>query len=457
MKKKPEISIIIRTKNEERWIDSCLEKIFNQKNQNFEIILVDNCSTDKTLEKAKKYPIKYKKIKKFFPGKAINEGIKISRGKIIVCLSAHCIPTNDFWLDKLINPLKDKKVAGVYGRQEPMPYSDDFDKRDLLLLFGLDKKIQTKDPFFHNANSAFKRELWKKNKFDEKTTNIEDRIWGHEVIKKGYKIVYEPVASVFHFHGVHHTLDPQRCASIVRIMENISQKYNPSYSSIKKHKSRKLNICAIIPIKGKPIKYKDKYLMEYTIKQAVSDKLIDQVYVTTDNKKSSNIAKKLGAKSPFIRPNYLSGKSVDLITVCQYTLKQIEKKNIHPDLVYIITENYPFREKGLLEKMLNIFKKKGLEMISASKKEKASVWLQKFTNKTYSKIVDGITPGNIRENDALVVPFGLGCLTYAHNLRSGDFFSKNYDFYKVENALTALEVRNEKALKEVANSLIDKE
>ena len=46
-------------------------------------------------------------------------------------------------------------------------------------------------------------------------------------------------------------------------------------------------------IKGKPIKYKDKYLMEFTIKQAVSDKLIDQVYVTTDNKKSSNIAKKL--------------------------------------------------------------------------------------------------------------------------------------------------------------------
>ena len=54
MKKKPEISIIIRTKNEERWIDSCLEKIFNQKNQNFEIILVDNCSTDKTFRKSQK-------------------------------------------------------------------------------------------------------------------------------------------------------------------------------------------------------------------------------------------------------------------------------------------------------------------------------------------------------------------------------------------------------------------
>ena len=42
------ISIIIRTKNEERWIESCLEKIYDQKRVNFEIVIVDNYSTDKT-------------------------------------------------------------------------------------------------------------------------------------------------------------------------------------------------------------------------------------------------------------------------------------------------------------------------------------------------------------------------------------------------------------------------
>jgi len=455
MKNNPKISIIIRTKNEERWIDTCLEKVFNQKYKNFEIIVVDNYSNDKTVKKAKKYPIKLKKIKNFFPGKAINDGIKLSTGEIIVCLSAHCIPVDDNWLNKLLLNLKNKKVAGVYGRQEPMPYSSNFDKRDLFLLFGLDKKIQMKDPFFHNANSAFRREVWEKYKFDEKTSNIEDRIWGNEVIKRGYKIIYEPKASVFHFHGVHHNLDPDRCASIVRIMEKTSQKYSPMYSSIKKQKNRKLKICAIIPIKGKPIKYKNKYLMEYTIKQAISNKMIDQVYVTTDNKKTSEIAKKLGAKSPFIRPSYLSNRSVDLLTVCQYTLEQIEKKNIHPDLVYLMTENYPFREKELMEKMLHILKKNGLEMISASKKEKAGVWLKKFSDKNYKKIVDGITPGDLRENDAFIVPFGLGCLTYAHNLRSGDFYSKNYDFYKVENALTATEIRDGKSFKDLMDLSIN--
>ena len=41
-----------------------------------------------------------------------------------------------------LKDLKKPKVAGVYGRQLPLPYSKDFDKRDLLLLFGLDNKVQ---------------------------------------------------------------------------------------------------------------------------------------------------------------------------------------------------------------------------------------------------------------------------------------------------------------------------
>ena len=49
---KPKISIIIRTKNEERWILKCLEQIKRQTLKDYEVILVDNNSTDKTVEKA---------------------------------------------------------------------------------------------------------------------------------------------------------------------------------------------------------------------------------------------------------------------------------------------------------------------------------------------------------------------------------------------------------------------
>ena len=63
MKKK--VSIIIRTKNEEQWIEICIKKILEQTYKNFEIIIIDSYSTDKTLKKVQKFKLKSYKIKKF--------------------------------------------------------------------------------------------------------------------------------------------------------------------------------------------------------------------------------------------------------------------------------------------------------------------------------------------------------------------------------------------------------
>ena len=76
-------------------------------------------------------------------------GIKKSLGEYIVCLSAHCIPTNKDWLKNLIKNFKlESNVAGVYGRQEPMEFSKDSDKRDLFLVFGLDEKYKLRTVSF---------------------------------------------------------------------------------------------------------------------------------------------------------------------------------------------------------------------------------------------------------------------------------------------------------------------
>ena len=107
--KKIQASIIIRTKNEEQWIEHCLKNIFSQVDVSFEVIIVDNNSKDRTVEKSKKYPVKILYIKKFFPGKAINLGFKKARGKYLICLSAHCIPENKYWLKNLVKGLKERK------------------------------------------------------------------------------------------------------------------------------------------------------------------------------------------------------------------------------------------------------------------------------------------------------------------------------------------------------------
>jgi len=214
----PLVSLGVRTKNEERWITPCLRGVFGQTYRNIEVVIVDNGSSDRTLARAGEFPVKVVSIDDFLPGKAINDGIRASTGQILVCLSGHCIPVNETWLENLVRDLADPDVAGVYGRQEPLSYTSDFDKRDLITVFGRDKKIQIKDSFFHNANSAFRRDVWERFPFDEQVTNIEDRVWGQQVISAGMKIVYEPEARVYHWHGIHQDLNPERARRVVRIL-----------------------------------------------------------------------------------------------------------------------------------------------------------------------------------------------------------------------------------------------
>ena len=99
------------------------------------------------------------KIKDYKPGYAINEGAKIANGEVLVMLSSHCVVKGTNWLRDLIENFKDPSIAGVHGRQLPVTFSSPTDVRDLFITFGLDKRIQVQDYFFHNANSAIKKNL----------------------------------------------------------------------------------------------------------------------------------------------------------------------------------------------------------------------------------------------------------------------------------------------------------
>ena len=156
---KKNVSIIISTKNEAQWIEICIKKILEQTYKNFEIIIIDSYSSDKTLQKVQKFKLKSYKIKKFTPGKAINLGVKKSSGDYLVCLSAHCIPVDKNWLKNLIKDLDKKNVVAIYGKQSPLPYSNPLDKRDFKLTVWFGKTHSKKDTFFHNANSALQEKF----------------------------------------------------------------------------------------------------------------------------------------------------------------------------------------------------------------------------------------------------------------------------------------------------------
>ncbi len=221
----PPITIVIRTKNEARWIDSCLFAVSQQDYPEFEIVLVDNDSTDGTLDIARKYDIKVLRIpdSEFNYSRALNLGIRAGRGELVAILSGHCIPVNELWLAHLVMNFQDSLTVACYGRQEPLPDTSPADKRDLWITFGLDRKVQKKDYFFHNANSMIRKSVWEEVPFNEKIHGVEDQDWAKKILNNGSRIVYEPLAAVFHHHGIHHGGNEERVARVVSIIELIQQ------------------------------------------------------------------------------------------------------------------------------------------------------------------------------------------------------------------------------------------
>jgi glycosyltransferase involved in cell wall biosynthesis len=281
----PEVSIIIRTKNEERWIGHCLSMVFKQDFKDFEVVLVDNMSTDHTVEVAKRYPLaRVITVDKFRPGNALNEGIRASTGRYIVCLSAHCVPKATDWLGQLLaNFAEDPMLAGVYGRQLPVSFTDPLDKRDLLIVFGQDRRVQVKDYFFHNANSMLRRDVWDVIPFDEEVTNIEDRVWGKAVTAAGYHIAYDPEAAVYHHHGLHQGNTPERAKGVVSIIERVDEDVvNELPTSLKPEHA---NIAAVVPVFGRiePGSRMERLLAE-TVATLRQSNYVDNIYLVSHQK-----------------------------------------------------------------------------------------------------------------------------------------------------------------------------
>ena len=119
--RKPLVSIVIRTYNEEKFLPDCLQAVCSQSYQGpMEIVVVDSGSTDRTLEIAMKFNTKIIPISKedFTFGRSLNRGCLESKGEIIVMLSAHCIPVNQTWLEALINPILNKTSEYTYGKTD---------------------------------------------------------------------------------------------------------------------------------------------------------------------------------------------------------------------------------------------------------------------------------------------------------------------------------------------------
>jgi rhamnosyltransferase len=446
------ISIIIRTKNEERWISRCLRKLLTQTYTDFEVILVDNLSTDNTVKKALDIvnDIKVIDISEFLPGKAINLGIESAKGELIAILSAHCIPVHNTWLEKLASNFKDKSIAGVYGRQVPITSSSALNKRDLHVTFGLDKRIQKKDYFFHNANSMIRRDIWEKFPFDNDVTNIEDRVWGKEIISKtDFSLLYEPEAPVFHHHGIHQDNKIERAKNVVRIMETMDLISEESQDEI--NNLQNFNIYSFIPIKEKDLNSEyAKELLKKTIYCSKSSIGVSKTVVITDSKDVANMSKKYGSEFQIIRPKSISSELLRVDDVCKYALKEIEKLDEFPDIIVTLEIFFPLRPITIIDTLLSRLIIEELDTVMAGIAEYGIGWQRSDGN---FKRVDNFNVTKSNRDPVHFAKIGFGSATYADIIREGSRLGNKVGIYEVDQPIITTEIRTRERLDEIKDTL----
>ena len=115
------ISVIIPTYNEERNIEKSLKQFNNQTigRDNFEVIVVDGDSKDKTREIAEKYADKVIIQKSKGVGGARNDGVAIAKYDLIATTDADTI-VPDNWLEMIVNNFKNQNVIAVCGADGPI-------------------------------------------------------------------------------------------------------------------------------------------------------------------------------------------------------------------------------------------------------------------------------------------------------------------------------------------------
>ncbi len=183
-----DVSIVIPTYNEEKYLPECLSSLVNQRTSlNYEIIVVDKASEDATQEIAKEMGARVVEIEE--PGIAIarHRGVEKAEGHVIISASADAVyPQN--WIETLTEPILEREAHLTFGPILPKKEDDWINYRlaKALLLPISHLLSYTKTPFCSADNIAFdKNAFFEIGGYDTSLCSLEDIDLVHRFKKNG--------------------------------------------------------------------------------------------------------------------------------------------------------------------------------------------------------------------------------------------------------------------------------
>lgn len=196
MKNRPSASVIIRNRNESHHLKHVLQALSLQDVQDIEVIVIDNESTDDSVEIARAFGAKVCFLEKsaFSYGRALNLGLREASAEICIILSAHSLPLGFGFIQECLRPFKDPRVAAarcVYAGKEA----------DALRWMKPEKLDGSGDYISRGplaSGCVLRRSVWQEVSFDEKAEAAEEKLWTAEVLRRGY-VVQSPCAAFYSY------------------------------------------------------------------------------------------------------------------------------------------------------------------------------------------------------------------------------------------------------------------
>ena len=307
----PLVSIIIINYNGKSYLEKCLESIKKIKYDNLEIIVVDNNSTDGTMEfLAQNYPsiITLKLDKNYGFAKPNNVAAKIAKGDFLLFLNNDTEVTPNF-LTELVQVLVGNDQIGICQSLLLKPNGEIDSSGDFIDTIGV--VYNSKEPIdkireissARGASMIIRKELFLDLEgFDEQFfVSFEDVDLGWRTWIKGYKVVINPKSVVYHhggkthdsikdeisFHGLKNQLSMK--------ITNFEMKY--SISSLLKFfiifGIRELKILLDYKIKGKTAMTSTKYEDTIAAKPNINAILKALFWIISNSKYLRNKRKKI--------------------------------------------------------------------------------------------------------------------------------------------------------------------
>ena len=172
--KNPLVSIIIPNYNKEEFLSNCIQSVLKQTYRNFEIIIIDNFSSDKSLDVAKNFIDPRIKLFQFKNNGIIaasrNFGIKKSNGKYLAFLDS-----DDCWMkDKLSQSVKALENGADFIYHDCIIFSEDLKKRRITKSRSLHEPIQ--EDLIFNGNDIVTSSVVLRKELFVSITNFSENI-----------------------------------------------------------------------------------------------------------------------------------------------------------------------------------------------------------------------------------------------------------------------------------------